>query len=399
MIVFCKCGRQSNVFVKSATSALTFRPTNDIHMTRFSLLFLLFCSFSQSLFAQNFDSVFPGLSGDELLDSVASHYRPAVVLDYANARDTLYASILAADDDTLRCIYSGYALWLDPTQDPTQYIYLNGSTLGMNTEHAYPQSKGAGDGNARSDMHHLFPARIPVNEARGDVPYAEIPDAQTQKWFRGTQVLNSIPGADKDAWSESRTGISFEPRESVKGDVARAVFYFYTMYRAQANAADPNFFNLQRLTLCQWQAQDPADSAELVKTWRIAAYQDGKPNPFVLDCTLARRCWCPELTTDCTVPAKEPQTEILALRLSPNPLSGSGNLEMNLPFSGRLEVRLLSMLGQELARWQVDEAASGAFSLPIELPRSIENQTGVIEVKLADESNLLTASIPVLLRQ
>ncbi|GAB4496413.1 MAG: hypothetical protein OHK0019_28070 [Saprospiraceae bacterium] len=362
-------------------------------MIRFSLLFLFFCSFSQFLFAQNFESVFPSLNGDELLDSVASRYRPATVLDYANARDTLYASILAADDDTLRCIYSGYALWLDPTQDPTQYIYLNGSTLGMNTEHAYPQSKGAGDGNARSDMHHLFPARIPVNEARGDVPYAEIPDAQTQKWFRGTQVLNSIPTVDKDAWSESRTGISFEPRESVKGDIARAVFYFYTMYRAQANAADPNFFQTQRLTLCQWQAQDPADSAELVKTWRIAPYQDGKPNPFVLDCTLARRCWCPELTTDCLVPTTEPNAERLALRLSPNPFSGFGMLEMNLPYSGRLEVRLLSMMGQELAKWQVNDVTSGAFNLPVELSSSIKSQTGVFEVKLVNEQRSVASSI------
>lgn len=362
-------------------------------MTRFSLLFLFFILLSQSLFSQNFESVFPNLSGDELLDSVASHYRPATVLDYANARDTLYASILAADDDTLRCIYSGYSLWLDPTQDPTQYIYLNGSTLGMNTEHAYPQSKGAGDGNARSDMHHLFPARIPVNEARGDVPYAEIPDAQTQKWFRGTQVLNSIPTIDKDAWSELRTGISFEPREFVKGDIARAVFYFYTMYRAQANAADPNFFQSQRLTLCQWQAQDPADSAELVKTWRIAPYQDGKPNPFVLDCTLARRCWCPELTTDCLVPITEPNVERLALQLSPNPFSGSGNLEMNLPFPGRLEVRLLSMMGSELAKWQVNDAPGGALRLPVELPSSIKSQTGVFEVKLSDERRSLASSI------
>src|SRR5690606_33791999 len=136
------------------------------------------------------------LSGDELLDSVVSRYRPGVVLDYAHARDTLYASVLSVEDDSLRCIYSGYALWLDPTEDPTQYIYLNGSSLGMNTEHAYPQSKGAADGNARSDMHHLFPARIPVNEARGDVPYADIPDALTQQWFRGTSVLFSIPAQD-----------------------------------------------------------------------------------------------------------------------------------------------------------------------------------------------------------
>ena len=169
------------------------------------LLFFSFCCFGlQNVFSQPFQTVFPNLSGGELLDSVASHYRPGVVLDYANARDTLYASILSLEDDSLRCIYSGYSLYLDPTQDPTQYIYQNGTSLGMNTEHAYPQSKGAADGNPRSDMHHLFPARIPVNEARGDAPYKEIADAQTQKWFRGTQVRSSAPAQGKDTYSDAR---------------------------------------------------------------------------------------------------------------------------------------------------------------------------------------------------
>ncbi|HRI59075.1 MAG TPA: endonuclease [Saprospiraceae bacterium] len=352
------------------------------------MLRLLFFAFLGALAvpklsAQIYQPVFPNLTGDELLDSVASHYRPTVVLDYANARDTLFASVLTVEDDTLRCIYSGYALYLDPTQDPTQYVYLNGSSLGMNTEHAYPQSKGAADGNARSDMHHIFPARIPVNEARADVPYAEIPDAQTQKWFRGTQVLTGIPTQDKDAYSESRTGINFEPRESVKGDLARAVFYFYTMYRAQANAADPNFFESQRPTLCQWQQQDPADSAELIKTWRIAPYQEGKPNPFILDCTLAYRCWCPEVPTTCeTMTAKSPVIDLSDLRLLPNPFSGTGQLEMTSPFDGSMEITLRSVTGQEIAGWQIGEVANGSLHLPIEISNLATGQVGLLDVRL-----------------
>lgn len=343
----------------------------------------------QNVVSQSFQAVFPGLSGDELLDSVASNYRPGVVLDYANARDTLYASILSLEDDSLRCIYSGYTLYLDPAQDPTQYIYQNGTSLGMNTEHAYPQSKGAADGNARSDMHHLFPARIPVNEARGDAPYKEIADAQTQKWFRGTQVLTSIPTQGKDTYSEARPGIDFEPRESVKGDLARAVFYFYTVYRAQANAADPAYFESQRLTLCQWQKQDPADSAELIKTWRIAPYQDGKPNPFVLDCTLAYRCWCPETPTSCAaVSAQVPAVPIAALRLSPNPVTNAGNIAMQLPFDGELRITLRSMTGQEWQRWELGSVKSGTFETILAIPADFAGQTGVLECSLRSANNV-----------
>ncbi len=273
-------------------------------MRIFSILAL--CLFvCNGLQAQGFQILFPGLSGPELVDSVASGYRPNTVLDYANARDTLYAKVLALDDDSLRCIYSGHTLYLDPLQDPTQYIYQGGGANGMNTEHAYPQAKGAADGNARSDMHHIYPTRIAVNEARGNSPYAEIPDVQTQKWFIRNQLFTTIPATNIDAYSEQRTD-AFEPRESVKGDIARSVFYFYTMYRAQANLADPAFFELQRNTLCQWAAQDPADSSELIKTWRIAPYQDGKPNPFVVDCTLSHRCWCPEVPPNCQVNTSEP---------------------------------------------------------------------------------------------
>lgn len=336
-----------------------------MYFSRLALLFMLLMS--SRLSGQGFESVFPNLSGAELIDSVASQYRPDTVLDYGNARDTLYAKILAIDDDSLRCIYSGHTLYLDPTQDPTQYIYQNGGSNGMNTEHSYPQSKGAADGNARSDMHHLYPTRVLVNEARASVPFAEIPDTQTQKWFIGNQVFTSIPNGNKDGYSESRSD-AFEPRESVKGDIARSIFYFYTMYRAQANLADPNFFELQRPTLCQWANQDPADSLELRKTWRIARYQDGKPNPFVIDCTLASRSWCPGEAPNCLVGTEAPPAPFGgALRVWPNPASEMLFFEMEA--NGLVSITLLDFLGRIV---MLQDSTNQAGFFPIkDLPRGM----------------------------
>jgi endonuclease I len=314
-----------------------------------------------SVAAQGFQVIYPNLSGSELIDSVSRNFRPETVLDYANSRDTLYARVLAIDDDSLRCIYSGHALWLDPTQDPTQYVYQNGGPNGMNTEHAYPQAKGAATGNARSDMHHLYPTRIPVNEARGNLPYAEIPDNQTQKWFFRNQTLTVMPTSNKDAYSEWKPD-AFEPRESVKGDLARSVFYFYTMYRAQANAADPDFFAVQRLTLCQWAAQDPPDSTELRKTWRIAPYQNGKPNPFVVDCTLASRCWCPEVQPVCLTKAIEPvNSREKALEAWPNPAAAT--LHARLPMSGPAVFVLQNIAGGRQIRV---ESSNGEASFDVQ---------------------------------
>lgn len=370
---------------------------NDSDMVRYLLFLLLISSFSSPLRSQVFTPVFQNLDGTALYQAVLGTYKPIVVLDYSNARDTLFAKVLAIDDDSLRCIYSGHTLYLDPTQNPRQYVYLGGSTLGMNTEHAYPQSKGASTGNARSDMHHLYPTRIPVNEARGSLPFAEIPDQQTQKWFYKAQVFTSIPAQNKDLYSESTT-TAFEPRESVKGDIARAIFYFYTMYTAEALAADQNFFNIQRTTLCQWHDQDRADSVELIKTLRIAPYQENKPNPFVLDCTLARRMYCPELSLNCQITAtNSPEKAPLQLRVSPNPMRGDGLVEMHLPFSGEVRFRLVSMLGLEIANWEVSYAEEGLFRFTIQAPEGLEGKLILLDVRVQHDGRLVRQVVPVVL--
>jgi hypothetical protein len=216
-------------------------------------------------------------------------------------------------------------------------------------------------------MHHIYPTRIAVNGARANSPYMEIADQQTQKWFFRNQVLTSIPASNIDAYSEQRTD-AFEPRESVKGDLARSIFYFYTMYSAQANLADPIFFELQRNTLCQWAQQDPADSIELRKTWRIAPYQDGKPNPFVVDCTLANRCWCPEFPPNCLVSVETPgQATELGINIWPNPVHDQ--LYFKTTEGIRVSIRLLDLMGKVIIPAQ-SPATEGAIQLP-RLPQGL----------------------------
>ncbi len=238
--------------------------------------------------------LFPGLEGEALQEALRAQFRPSTTLDLTAAKDTLYLVVERTDQDSVEGIYSGYRLPLPDGVDPSQFLYLNGT--GINLEHVYPQSKGADEGMAgHSDMHHLFPARVAVNEARASFPFADIPDAQTKTWFRGDMSMTTIPQTDIDSYSESRDG-AFEPREAVKGNIARAIFYFYTMYRDDADAADPNFFGEQRPVLCAWHLADPVDDAEMTRSSRIAHYQDGKENPFVLDCTAALRAYCPEFS-------------------------------------------------------------------------------------------------------
>jgi hypothetical protein len=297
-----------------------------------------------------YQPVFPNLTGQELLDSLVSAYKAPVLLPQAQARDTLFGKIYNYQD-TLTCVYTGYKIYLDPTQDPTQAAFAKG----INTEHTFPQSLGAMN-QAEGDMHHLYPTRDDVNADRGNSPFAEIPDNQTQDWYYLDQQTSSIPTTHIDRYSERKSGF-FEPREDHKGNVARAMFYFYTMYKAQADAASPTFFESQRQTLCAWHLLDPVDEPEWNRTWLIAHYQSGKPNPFVLDCTLPERCYCAEFNTPCTPAAAGEVADKQAFRfesISPNPIEESASLRFSLPRSGKVRLEVFSAFGNRL-----DEAELG----------------------------------------
>ena len=231
-------------------------------------------------------TLYPGLNGKDLAAQLRKDYYPQQVLSYSQARDTLYSLIDLSTNDSLYCIYSAYAHHVDVSQDPSQYIYDNGKSTGMNCEHSWPQSKGTKEGQARSDMHHLFPSKIDVNQARGNLPFGEVYDPAATHWyFREDNLEWMPPPSIIDNYSELGQGY-FEPREAKKGDVARALFYVYVMYYDQV---DHGFFEEQAQTLLRWHQLDEVDAQERQRSYLISIYQDGKENPFVLDHTLAPR--------------------------------------------------------------------------------------------------------------
>ena len=224
----------------------------------------------------------PNLHSGDLIDYLNNYYKTNSVLSYNSARDTLY-SIIDNNNGQVFSIYTNYSTTLNNDIDPSVDLYNNG----MNCEHIWPQSLGADYSPMKSDMHHLRPCKENVNTSRGNKPFGDIPDNQTNTWFWLNYQYNNPPQNNIDQFSESGTN-NFEPREDVKGDIARSIFYFYTMY---TNEADDNFFEIQKETLLQWHYQDLPNSVENERTWEIANYQGGYPNPFIVDSTLVRRCY------------------------------------------------------------------------------------------------------------
>ena len=225
-----------------------------------------------------------GLNGQELIDYVIDNYKTSNVLSYNGARDAMYGYI-DNDNGTVQCIYTEYAVDNVPNNNPRPYVYENG----IDCEHLWPQSMYEGTQPMKSDIHHLRPSKSNVNSSRGNKPYNESPDNQTQTWYWLEYQLNDPPNQNRYKYSESASGI-FEPREEVKGDVARAMFYFYTMYKEEADEANDEFFELQKEILYDWHQNDQITNEEIDRTWYIAEYQN-YPNPFILDETLIQRCY------------------------------------------------------------------------------------------------------------
>ena len=163
---------------------------------------------------------------------------------------------------------------------------------------------GASNEPARSDMFNLFPSRVAVNSARSSCVFNDVVDSDAELWFYLTEELSTTPTTNIDFYSEvdedstypllvAGQQCSFEPRESKKGDIARAVFYFYSIYNATnvnsyASYANDDFFNYMKATLLIWHVNDPIDQIEIDRNSAIESYQ-GNSNPFVLDTTLAGR--------------------------------------------------------------------------------------------------------------
>ncbi len=147
-----------------------------------------------------------------------------------------------------------------------------------NREHVWPQSRG-GFGTASgpgTDLHHVRPADVSVNADRSSLDFDDGGSAQGEadETYR-----------DADSW---------EPRDAVKGDVARMVLYMAVRYEGGDGFADLEVTEevgrrdldalgyLGRLsTLLRWHEQDPPDAFERARNDAIFETWQGNRNPFV----------------------------------------------------------------------------------------------------------------------
>ena len=247
------------------------------------LISILSLTLSLTLHSQ--EIIFPGLHGDSLIKEIRKYYTPKTVLPYDQARTKLYNDIFL-QNDSLECFYSGYKI---PVPAGTNILAWT-AKYGIQTEHLYPRSFGSAAMPALGDLHHLVPSKSNINTMRKNAPFSDIPDTKTKYWLLGDKVFTRPDQKLIDHYSESTSNV-FEPRESIKGDIARALFYFYTIYRATLARKSRSFFTSMLPDICRWHRKDKVDSTEYNQTMAIGRIQSNV-NPFIFDPSLAERCYC-----------------------------------------------------------------------------------------------------------
>ena len=201
-----------------------------------------------------------GLQGQHLLHSLNSIVSSHIDLGYSHGRDVMFGHVDDLDnDDVVTGVYTRRRL-----SGVTNRHDAYRNATGLNCEHTWPKSKGAGGGPAKADLHHLFPTDINTNSKRSSFPFGMVVHPEYQN---GGSKLGRDP--------QGRT--VFEPRDDHKGNVARALFYFYTVYGRNASLAN---FRVEEPVLHRWHQEDPVDAAEIARNDAIFKYQKNR-NPYV----------------------------------------------------------------------------------------------------------------------
>ncbi len=264
------------------------------------------------LFAQipeNYYTTAEGLSGDELKTALYNIIKDHTEYPYTSSSTDVWDILKETDRDTANSanvilFYTGWSV--DAAQE-----YNNGS--GWNREHVWAKSRGdfgttLGPG---TDVHHLRPADISVNSARNN------------RWFDDCTEPYYDNGVATGCFTSSTEWV-WEPREAVKGDVARMIFYMATRYEGENGEPDLEMIDYlpadnytdepihaMLSTLITWHEEDPVDDYERHRNEVIYSYQHNR-NPFIDHPEYAALIWSDPQ-------AVHPSGRMISISIYPNP--------------------------------------------------------------------------------
>lgn len=157
---------------------------------------------------------------------------------------------------------------------------------GWTREHVWAKSRGdfGTSLGAGTDVHHLRAEDASTNSARGNRNF----DEATEQFIDGSGQYSG----PTDSYTGGSGAFTWEPRDAVKGDVARMLFYMATRYEGEGgepdleltetllSSTDNSPLHAKLSVLLTWHAQDPVDAYEQSRNDIIYGYQ-GNRNPFI----------------------------------------------------------------------------------------------------------------------
>ena len=181
---------------------------------------------------------------------------------------------------------------------------------GINREHIWAKSHGFqanGAGGARGDPMHLWAANGYANNIHSNYFFAFVDKTRSYEdcGDKYSSVPNNLRGYSKNAGGNEKV---FEPQDSDKGDIARAVFYMVARYNNYANAVsgfdtnNPNLVLVNDLSensvtgtssantpygmgllrdLLAWNKLDPVDEYEIHRNNLLYKNFTNNRNPFI----------------------------------------------------------------------------------------------------------------------
>jgi len=194
-----------------------------------------------------------------LLFCLSAQAEQTVINNYADARDNYFYTKLYVNN-TGETLYCGLS----------RPLSVGG---GRSLEHVYPADWMATEHgcdnrdcdnptykHAEGDLHNLWLAVKSINSSRGDKPFGEV---------EGENRFQYCPSFER---TYSPNPPFVEPRDSVKGNIARSLFYMHTEYGYPLHG--------MKSMLKRWNRLDPPGEHEHWRNERIFELQ-GTRNKFI----------------------------------------------------------------------------------------------------------------------
>jgi len=228
------------------------------------------------------------LEGEQLKAALHEIIRDHREFSYGDVWDILKET----DLDTLNPsnvigIYSGFSMNAEAEYDGGK---------GWNREHVWAKSYGdfGTTLGAGTDLHHLRAEDVSTNSARNNRSF----DESEKPYIDGS---GNYQGPTQSF--TSTTEWSWEPRDEVKGDVARMIFYMVVRYEGDDDEPDLELFDSinnknskqprhgKLSTLLRWHREDPVDNYERHRNYVIYEKYQRNRNPFIDHPEFVQRIW------------------------------------------------------------------------------------------------------------